>query len=108
MKFRVQYPLWNIIGFIPLLLIGWGIIYLEGVDKDSSFGVTLQTAILIGIVLLAIFSVIYTAVIIRHNKKYPTQKVNPFRMRPNEFVEDDEMFIQLTMRATKKVYSFIY
>ncbi|MFB6467589.1 hypothetical protein ACE38V_12430 [Cytobacillus sp. Hz8] len=43
----------------------------------------------------------------KFNKDHPRQKVNPFSYCPNEYIEDDEMFKQVTMSATKKVYTFM-
>src|SRR5690625_4244241 len=108
MKLRIQYPLWNIFGLVPLLIFGWGAISLEAVHQDSSFGIFLQKVILVGLLLVALYFFMYAIVVIRHNKKYPKHKVHPFSLQPNEYVEDDEMFKEVTMRATKKVYSFIY
>lgn len=107
MNLRVRYPLWNIVSLIPLFLIGCSIIIREGLDKDSPLSIFLEKGIFIEIVLLVFILGVYILTLNSFNKKYPKQKINPFSFHPNEYIEDDEMFKQITMHTTKKVYTFM-
>lgn len=42
----------------------------------------------------------------KHNKQFPNKKISAFTMKPQEYIDDDELFEEMTKRATKKVYSY--
>lgn len=107
MNLRVHYPLWNIVSLIPLFFIGSSIILREGSGKESDFSQFLQNGILVWTILLIIIVTVYSFAVWSFNKKYPMQKINPFSFRPNEYIEEDEMFMLVTMQATKKVHTFM-
>ncbi|MBP3950229.1 hypothetical protein [Bacillus suaedae] len=119
--FRVQFPLWNIALFVILIIFTYGAVYCaDMLFNDFTGAFRLENgrvvpnlellrvfSIILGAVLLILFFISYFIRIRRHNKLHLNQKLNAFTLlTPNEFLEDDEMFNQVTRNATKKVYSF--
>ncbi|MBD8069135.1 hypothetical protein [Bacillus sp. PS06] len=119
--FRVQLPLWNIAIFVILMIFTYGAVYaadllfsdLEGVFEtvDGREVINLHVpsilAAFLGFFLVIVFFVAYFTKLISHNREHPNRKQNAFSfLRPIEFLEDDEMFNQVTKNATKNVYTF--
>src|SRR5699024_1914259 len=44
--------------------------------------------------------------IYQHNQRYPEKRINAFSFKPQEYIEEPQVFDELTKRATKKVYSY--
>lgn len=109
---RVAYPLWQMgatmILMIVVLMMGFSSNSIE--DGIFTFFTNEQgeLSILKGILVLIFivyFSVFYWRVV-QHNKRMPKHKINLFSFKPQEYMEDDELFQEVTKRATKKVYSY--
>lgn len=105
--FRVQYPLWNIGAIFILGLIAFGS-QMKINYSESSLAISLDNAhlLLIGTILFFIYVALFSKKVSQHNKMNPSKKLSLFGFKPIEFLEEDEMFQQVTQRATQKVYSF--
>ena len=42
----------------------------------------------------------------KHNKRNPSRQMKFMTLKPQEYMEDDELFEEVTRRATQKVYSY--
>jgi hypothetical protein len=119
--FRVRLPLWNIGLLIILLIWTYGVVYMSDLffnNFEGVFGLNDETivinfdklallSIILGSVLLLIFLVSYYLKLSRHNKENPNRKLPIFAfIKLGEYIEEDEMFNQVTQQATKKVYTF--
>lgn len=111
---RFTLPLWQIGGIlltiILTILIG---ISTEVVRSDSGraeFELELSTAvgsILIGtIIVLFIYMGFFLWAIYQHNRQYPEKRMNVFSFKPKSSGERDQVFDEITKRATKKVYAY--
>lgn len=109
---RITYPLWQM-GAIMILMV---VVLMTGFSSNSiedgifTFFTNEQgeLSILKGILVLIFivyFSVFYWRVV-QHNKRMPKHKINLFSLKPQEYMEDDELFQEVTKRATKKVYTY--
>lgn len=58
------------------------------------------------LIILVVYLMLMFLSIHRHNKRFPNQKIKSFTFKPQEYIEDDEFFDEITKRATKKVYSY--
>ncbi|QOV10202.1 hypothetical protein [Viridibacillus arvi] len=117
---RVQYPLWNIALIIILMIFSYGVVRFSDIlfpmirsliDNDGGVVVaridmTAIVTIIVGLVLLVPFYSAYFQKLSKHNKQHPNDKISLFSFQPPEYIEEDEMFRQVTQKATKKVYSF--
>ena len=74
-----------------------------GFSIDSKLYGSLFSGALMGLV---IYMTVFSWKVYRHNKKMPNQKINMLSFRPQEYMEDDELFQEITKRATKRVYSY--
>lgn len=111
---RVTYPLWQM-GFIAIMM---GLVFLIGsamhfeTYEDGGFMFTIQLEFMNGIivyVLLLLCTALliwFTVKVVRHNKKFPGRKITFFSFKPQEYMDDDELFQEVTRRATQKVYTF--
>lgn len=111
---RITYPLWEM-GFIAILM---GLVFLIGrsasfeVFDEGGFMFTVNLPFMNGIivyVLLLLFVILAVCFIVKvgkHNKRFPKRKISLFSFKPQEYMNDDELFQEVTRRATQKVYSF--
>ncbi|WP_336825564.1 hypothetical protein [Sporosarcina sp. USHLN248] len=112
---RFTYPLWQM-GFILLLI---GITTIIGIASDYKltnsadsflFEFTLEgnsfwyTAIWLAVLL--IYLVIFRWKLHQHNKRNTGHKLKFSSLKPQEYMNDDELFEDVTRRATQKVYSY--
>ena len=114
---RVTMPLWQM-GAIFILIILTSLLgptpiiflFSEGrfefemvVDGCGNWG---GLVFLLSLITLIIYLILFTLNIRKHNKRFPNQKMRVFTLKPQEYLEDDELFDEMTKRATKKVYSY--
>ncbi|MFN7249891.1 MAG: hypothetical protein ACK4M9_03780 [Anaerobacillus sp.] len=119
--FRVRLPLWNIALLVILLIWTYGVVYMSNMlfkNFEGVFGLNDETvvinfdklallSIILGAVLLLIFLVSYYLKLNKHNKENPNSKLPILAFfKLGEYIEEDEMFNQVTQQATKKVYTF--
>lgn len=111
---RFKMPLWQM-GFIFLLIVltfslGMSTTYSNvtngGFQFEVSFNSIVSLVMLVTVLILMISLVIFSIRIRRHNKQFPNKKINAFSFKPQEYIDDDEFFEEMTKRATKKVYSY--
>ena len=107
MKIRRMYPLVNIFACIILLVMTWGFTRSNVTIAFNFLEYTIHPVGIIAWLCLVVFILIVAFVVKRHNKKHPDKQVNIFSIRPPEYNEEDEMYQYATMKATRKVYSFI-
>lgn len=111
---RITYPLWQM-GFIGILMLLMLSIDLsttfttfddEGFEFEFYLGNELPFVFvgLLGVFLL--YMAIFHLKVTRHNKRIPEHKINMMSWKPQEYMEDDELFQEITKRATKKVYTY--
>lgn len=111
---RVRYPVWQM-GFIAIIM---ALVFLIGESAefelydDGGFTFTTQlefwSGIIVATLLLTVFMmlILFIRSVSKHNKNFPRRKISLFSFRPQEFMDDDELFREVTRRATQKVYSF--
>lgn len=112
---RFTLPLWQM-GSILILLV---LTLVIGFSSETTFVTSedgyyfelnmnyVSGLIFSGLLLaLVIYVVLMFVKISRHNKRFPNQKIKSFTFKPQEYIEDDEFFDEITKRATKKVYSY--
>lgn len=108
---RITYPLWQmgaiVIAMGFTLLAGLSSVFTVGdrafeVNVQGGWGVIWGFALLIFVFYLALL----TWNVARHNRRMPKHKINVFSWKPQEYMEDDELFQEVTKRATKKVYTY--
>ncbi|MFD2044388.1 hypothetical protein ACFSTA_09485 [Ornithinibacillus salinisoli] len=112
--FRIQFPLWNITLYSILIICFYSIVRIVDLTVSNFEGVFTSIGVnwsmlplksfFIGFTLLIIFFIAYLTKLYRHNKENPKSKMYAFTVRPNEFLDDDEMLRIVTRNATKKVY----
>lgn len=86
-----------------LFLIGVGLVFALGIITEEP-GISF-TVVKIG---FALFSIIYFALMIHHNRKHPHRKIRIFTYIPYELKEEDEGHQYITYRACRKVYIYYY
>lgn len=111
---RITMPLWQM-GAILILLIFTITIDLstkitnvtnDGFEFKLEF-TSIHAGIFIGtLIALVLYLVLFFYNVRKHNKTYPNKKLRVFTFRPQEYIEDDEWFDEMTKRATKKVYTY--
>jgi len=111
---RVSYPLWQmgsiIILMILVLTIGYSstfTVFDEGgfefqANIENGLGVVFSFTLL----LLVFYMSLFSWKVFKHNRRLPESKINMLSIKPQEYMEDDELFEEITKRATKKVYSY--
>ncbi|WP_397539563.1 hypothetical protein [Rummeliibacillus pycnus] len=110
---RVQMPLWNIAAIVGLgaIIIPMLLSEIRWFDKDLIFSLKMDNILglisLCGIFLFVVTCVLVILKTIQFNKENPNLKMNMFSLTPGEYIEDDEMFRQVTNNATRKVYTFL-
>ena len=112
---RVTYPLWQM-GSIAILmalvlLIGYSSTFTLFEDGGFEFEFSIESKLYgiffsASLIALIIYMTVFSWRIFRHNKRLPNQKINMLSLRPQEYMEDDELFQEITKRATKRVYSY--
>ncbi|MBE1554456.1 hypothetical protein [Sporosarcina limicola] len=111
---RVSYPLWQMISIIFLMafvfLIGFSSEFKTFKDGGFEFIVEWNNiekfVVSIVLLLFILFLALFNWNVVKHNRSMPMHKINLFTLKPQEYMEDDELFQELTKRATKKVYSY--
>ncbi|MCG7346130.1 hypothetical protein MHZ92_18640 [Sporosarcina sp. ACRSL] len=112
---RYTYPLWQM-GFILLLIalstiIGFTSDYKFSNGTDSfllqlsldGFGFWSLSAWL---AVLVMYLLIFRWKMQQHNKRNPGRQMKFMTLKAQEYLEDDELFEEVTRRATQKVYSY--
>ncbi|HJF31433.1 MAG TPA: hypothetical protein K8V56_06585 [Sporosarcina psychrophila] len=108
---RITYPLWQmgviVIAMLLTWLVGLSSVFTVGdrtleVNIQGEWGVVWGVALLVFVFYLALF----TWNVAKHNKRMPNHKINVFSWKPQEYMEDDELFQEFTKRATKNVYTY--
>ncbi|WP_262176332.1 hypothetical protein [Saccharococcus sp. Marseille-Q5394] len=112
---RYTYPIWQM-GFILLLIalttiIGFTLDYELSNGTDSFlFQFSLEGVgfwcLAAWLVLLVIYLLIFGWKMHYHNKRNPSRQMKFLTLKPQEYMEDDELFEEVTRRATQKVYSY--
>ncbi len=106
-------PLWNIAAIVEMgaIIIPMLLSDIRWFDKDLIFSLKMDYILglisLGGIFLFVVSCILLILKTIQFNKENPNRKVNIFSLIPNEYIEDDEMFSQVTNKATRKVYTFL-
>lgn len=108
---RVQMPLWNIAAIVELgaMIIPMLLSEIRWFDKDLIFSIKMDYGLisLCGIFLFIVTCILVILKTIQFNKENPNRKMKIFSLKPGEYIEDDEMFNQVTNNATRKVYTFL-
>ena len=110
---RITYPLWQMAG----ILIAMGLVLVAGYSttstvSDGQFGFEVSLSSISAGIMLALlgvtvlYLVLFFLRIATHNKRMPERKIQMGTFKPQEYLEDDEMFEEVTKRATKKVYTY--
>lgn len=112
---RYTYPIWQM-GFILLLIalttiIGFTLDYELSNGMDSFlFQFSLEGVgfwcLAAWLALLVIYLLIFGWKMHHHNKRNPSRQLKFLTLKPQEYMEDDELFEEVTRRATQKVYSY--
>ncbi|MEK5039202.1 hypothetical protein [Sporosarcina sp. FSL K6-3457] len=109
---RITYPLWQMGAIMILmavvLMTGFSSNPFEdGVIKFFTDGQG-KLDVLKGILVLifVVYFLVFFLRVAQHNKRMPKHKINLFSWKPQEYMEDDELFQEVTKRATKKVYTY--
>lgn len=110
---RITFPLWMM---CFILLIAASIYFIgttaviEGRGMDEfTFIISVDSNLIPFFILFVLILgslITFFMKIIKHNRKYPHKKLSLFYLKPPEYIEDDELFQQVTGLATKKVYTF--
>ena len=110
---RVQMPLWNIVAIVEFgaIIIPMLLSEIRWFNHDLIFSLKMDYVLglmsLCGIFLFVVTAILLILKTIQFNKENPNRKMNIFSLTPNEYIEDDEMFNQVTNKATRKVYTFL-
>lgn len=111
---RITYPLWQM-GFIGILMglvliIGFSSTFEVfddgGFEFEFSLGNDMPFIFLGCLAVFLLYSAIFHWKVSQHNKRMPKYKINTMSWKPQEYMEDDELFQEITKRATKKVYTY--
>lgn len=111
---RVMMPLWQMGGIILTMVLtiimgkstevvsaGQGSIEFTFTLAGTTGYIFSATAILLFIYMLLFLTRVY-----RHNRQYPEKRINAFSFRRKQLTAENQLFDELTKRATKKVYSY--
>ena len=112
---RYTYPIWQM-GFIVLLIALTSII---GFMSDFEYSNAPESflfqfnldglgfwCLLAWLIVLVMYLLIFRWKIHHHNKRNPSHQLKIMTLKPQEYMEDDELFEEVTRRATQKVYSY--
>ncbi|REB05534.1 hypothetical protein DVB69_14775 [Sporosarcina sp. BI001-red] len=111
---RLTYPLWQMAGILIILgfvlLVGYAGTVKTFPQGGFEFEISLSSysSIFILVMLAAVFLylILFVFNIAKHNKRMPKHKITMNTFKPQEYLEDDELFQDLTKQATKKVYTY--
>ena len=111
---RITYPLWQmgiiafLIGFIVVL--NFTTTFTTFDDGGFEFALSLENGlpyVFLGFnSLFILYVVIFNLKVKQHNRRMPGRKIDLTSWKPQEYMEDDELFQEITKRATKKVYAY--
>jgi len=107
MNIRTIYPILNILSCVILIFLGWGFTRSSATIKENFLEYSIHPVGIIAWFVLVIFVLTVVFFANKHNKKYPDKKIKVFTINPPEYNEEDEMYQYATMKATKKVYTFL-
>ncbi|MFD1206260.1 hypothetical protein ACFQ38_14270 [Sporosarcina contaminans] len=112
---RFTYPLWQM-GFILLLI---GITTIIGIASDYKLTNSTDSFLFeftmegnsfwyfaIWLAILLIYLALFRWKLHQHNKRNTDHKLKFSSLKPQEYMNDDELFEDVTRRATQKVYSY--
>ena len=111
---RITYPLWQmgsiVILMVLVLVMGFSSTFTTFEDGGFEFAVNLEGEFGMiwggALFVFIIYLLLFTWNVGKHNRLMPNHKINAFSLKPQEYMEDDELFQEVTKRATKKVYSY--
>lgn len=110
---RVTLPLWQM-GFIFLLMIITVVLGFSTEMEVTVNGFEFEMSIEgypagvsgITLIIFLVYLSLFLINIKRHNERFPERKISSLTFKPQEYLEDDELFDEMTKRATKKVYTY--
>lgn len=111
---RFTYPLWQMAGIFIImgfvLLVGYASTMNTFPDGGFEFEISLNKSSSIFMMVMLVSTVLYLLLfflrIVKHNKIMPKHKISMTTYKPQEYLEDDELFQDVTKQATKKVYTY--
>lgn len=111
---RFTYPLWQMAGIFIImgfvLLIGYASTVNTFPQGGFEFEINLNESSSIFLVGMLVSTLLYLGLfcvqIAKHNKRMPRHKISMITYKPQEYLEDDELFQDVTKQATKKVYTY--
>ncbi|WP_040285101.1 hypothetical protein [Sporosarcina koreensis] len=111
---RLTYPLWQMAGIgiaiCFVLLIGYAgsfnMFADGGLEVELSFNTLTGAAAIATLLVFVLYVVLFLRRVARHNREFPDHPISHVKFRPQEYMEDDELFEVFTQRATKKVYAY--
>jgi len=111
---RVTYPLWQMGSIVILmalvLMIGYTSSFMVFADGGFEFQINLEDKLGVGfsatLLVLVLYMSLFSWKVFKHNRRLPERKIKMLSFKPQEYMEDDELFEEITKRATKKVYSY--
>lgn len=111
---RFTYPLWQMAGIFIIMgfvvLIGYASTMKTFPQGGFEFEINLNESssiFLMGmLVSTLLYLVLFCVQIAKHNKRMPRHKISMITYKPQEYLEDDELFQDVTKQATKKVYTY--
>lgn len=111
---RITYPLWQMAGIFIImgfvLLVGYAATV--NTFSDGGFGfefsISGNSGILLNVmlVIVVLYLILFFYNIKKHNERMPKHKISMTTYKPQEYLEDDELFQDVTKQATKKVYTY--
>ncbi|WP_025783975.1 hypothetical protein [Sporosarcina sp. D27] len=111
---RITYPLWQMAGIFIImgfvLLVGYAATVNTFSDGGFGFEISMSgnSGILLNamMVIVVFYLLLFCLRIAKHNKRMPKHKISMTTYKPQEYLEDDELFQDVTKQATKKVYTY--
>ncbi len=109
---RIAYPLWQMGVIMLLMTVVLVTSFSSDPFEDGAFkfltNVQGELGVLKGIIVFVfiVYYLLFYWRVVQHNKRMPRYKINLFSWKPQEYMEDDELFQEVTKRATKKVYTY--
>ena len=111
---RVSYPLWQagsiVIIMALVLMIGYSSSFTIFNDGGFEFQATIENKLGVAfgftLLILVLYMSLFSWKVFKHNRRLPERKINMLSIKPQEYMEDDEVFEEITKRATKKVYTY--
>lgn len=111
---RFTYPLWQMAGIFIIMgfvvLVGYAATMNTFPHGGFEFEINLNESSSIFLVAMLVSAVLYLLLfclrIAKHNRSMPQHKISMTSLKPQEYLEDDELFQDVTKRATQKVYTY--